>query len=816
MMARIEPADRWAIGGLLAVHFAYGATLWVHREFFCISDCTIEMLPRLIAFARSLQAGSLAWWDPNTFAGARQFWMSGGAPYYPLLYPLYLLTPTDDPQRAATLLQLLPYVVHLGSASVGTYLFARLVLACETRGAVAAALVFGFATPLRSTEAVILTQGYSYLPWILLAATRCLESGSRRWWAFGAALIAAMCSASSPDMISRMLFLVALQSGLFWLFARRYSSPPPSPRRLLSLMPMVVLGMGAFAFGLSGALQGVRLLLQPLSLTCDRIARFNETSSLDPLSLLSLVLPGPFIDIWALANLSFGALSMTAVLFAVGGRRDELSPPESTWAGIAGITGLFLLLILLGYHTPIFGLACTVLPPFFGFPHPIYYMVGLSWALAILAGIGVSRAVRGGHSPLGLMLRTVPVLIACAVIGFRPAIPSVQWTNLFASSWLYPAMALAAASAVVAGPSRLRGTLLLFFLAAEMLVGPFDFACSLPRRAGPPQMMDYHDWRIGENPLVELLPALRRITAGDQARFVGSRSVVSNLAWLVNGRALLGQKPEPLMPEFRRAAVWFTANAPYELWLLELPQFLANMNVGYLVAEHGYPSSIVQGRPEGQITIEEREEPYGVVEARLKAAIASLPLVESTEHYEIRALPSPLPYVYTQDDLQVASDEDQFIRLMRFDLREAAYLTAETLRQHPELMMPRGPSSSRGGVAERFAELQAANRVIEVKRPDGNHKSIVVEMSRPALLVINEVWNAGWRARVDGISAPLVPVNIVQQGVRLEAGRHQVELVYRPRELILAWVVSAVCVGCIVAVGLFRRAPRSRERQGVG
>jgi hypothetical protein len=54
------------------------------------------------------------------------------------------------------------------------------------------------------------------------------------------------------------------------------------------------------------------------------------------------------------------------------------------------------------------------------------------------------------------------------------------------------------------------------------------------------------------------------------------------------------------------------------------------------------------------------------------------------------------------------------------------------------------------------------------------------ECDGPCLLVLAQPWAPGWRARVDGAPAPLVRTNIAGLGVVMPAGRHSVELDYRP------------------------------------
>ncbi len=67
------------------------------------------------------------------------------------------------------------------------------------------------------------------------------------------------------------------------------------------------------------------------------------------------------------------------------------------------------------------------------------------------------------------------------------------------------------------------------------------------------------------------------------------------------------------------------------------------------------------------------------------------------------------------------------------------------------------------------------------RRP--GHLSLATESSCPAVLLVLQAWEAGWKATVDERDAPVLRANVAFQAVRVGAGRHRVDLVYRPRGL---------------------------------
>ena len=82
------------------------------------------------------------------------------------------------------------------------------------------------------------------------------------------------------------------------------------------------------------------------------------------------------------------------------------------------------------------------------------------------------------------------------------------------------------------------------------------------------------------------------------------------------------------------------------------------------------------------------------------------------------------------------------------------------------------------------------SRPAEVVVSEPNRQA--VQATGPGLLVVSELYLAGWQATVDGAPAELVPADGVLRGVYLPAGEHRVEMVYRP------WAVTAGAVGSVV------------------
>jgi hypothetical protein len=123
---------------------------------------------------------------------------------------------------------------------------------------------------------------------------------------------------------------------------------------------------------------------------------------------------------------------------------------------------------------------------------------------------------------------------------------------------------------------------------------------------------------------------------------------------------------------------------------------------------------------------------------------------------------------------------------------------------------------------EMIAELPAEREPrdgagrLRMRPIDVNSLTVEAEATRPGLLVLNEMWIQGWRVRVDGQPAPVLPVNIAQVGVWLEAGRHTVYFTFLPRGVLLGGTLSlgGLVIMLALAVRVWRSRTAARDRSG--
>jgi hypothetical protein len=96
-----------------------------------------------------------------------------------------------------------------------------------------------------------------------------------------------------------------------------------------------------------------------------------------------------------------------------------------------------------------------------------------------------------------------------------------------------------------------------------------------------------------------------------------------------------------------------------------------------------------------------------------------------------------------------------------------------------------------------------------VVRESADRVRLDAELSADGYVVLVDGHDPGWRVRVDGRPAPLVRANVAFRAVAVPAGRHVVDMVYRPTAALVGLVVSGITLAALV---LAFAAPFVRRR----
>jgi len=86
---------------------------------------------------------------------------------------------------------------------------------------------------------------------------------------------------------------------------------------------------------------------------------------------------------------------------------------------------------------------------------------------------------------------------------------------------------------------------------------------------------------------------------------------------------------------------------------------------------------------------------------------------------------------------------------------------------------------------------------------------IEAETAHDAVLVVNDAYWPGWRAAVDGRPVEVEPADALIRAVRWPAGRHVLRMEYRPTEVRIGWLVSALGALALAGLVAWRRPPRA-------
>jgi hypothetical protein len=101
---------------------------------------------------------------------------------------------------------------------------------------------------------------------------------------------------------------------------------------------------------------------------------------------------------------------------------------------------------------------------------------------------------------------------------------------------------------------------------------------------------------------------------------------------------------------------------------------------------------------------------------------------------------------------------------------------------------------------------------LTARRERANARTWDVEAIGPegAVLALNQTWNRGWHARIDGRPARVARVDLGLMAVHVPAGRHRVSLSYEERAASVGLALSVVTALALVAASCW---PRARARR---
>lgn len=688
-------------------------------------------------------------WNPH-IGGGRPFVANAqSAVFSPFSWPSFVLPFWLSLGIAASL--------KLWCCAFGAFLLGR-ALDMSGPAALLTGIVAAFGLWFVTWLAWPLSSVWAFLPWLLLA----IDAGIRRPRAGPVAGLALVVALQFFGGHPESSFHVLVAGALFALLR-------------LSRIPQRRRAVGRLAAGLAAgtALAAVALLpfAELLWHSADLATRGDrEATRVSTKYLLALALPeywgrptGTVTESFINARAYYaGVLPLLLAVVAV-----VLRPVRERVAVAA--TGVVALLVATGVQ-PLFAIFTNL--PGFGQSHNTRLPVLTLLALALLAGWGLdevrerapSRRLLAGLAlaavlPVAIVLLRAPVRAgaigdALAVAwGFAtpPPVPEALTVLPMAAALVWIPLAAAALALLRARPLAFTA-LALAFVTADLF------------RAG-----------VGQNPAIPTSHARQPVTGAIEAlqqrpgRFVGvaERAIVPPLPPDVAIRYGLEDARSYDYPVERRYA---------ELWRRE----------------------VAPPDPDGLL-------PAGAVATATPRALRALSLLGVDSVLQPPGDPPPpgLRLVYEGPDARVYANDRALPRAALVGrqtvvgsgraaldavTRPGFDPRAEVVVERPLAGVPRSGDGRGAGDA----------RVV-VAEPE--RVRATVDARRPAVLVMPDVHFPGWQARLDGRPVALERVDHLLRGVAVPAGRHEVELRYRPWSWTAGWIVSLLAaLGLITAV----------------
>jgi Bacterial membrane protein YfhO len=101
------------------------------------------------------------------------------------------------------------------------------------------------------------------------------------------------------------------------------------------------------------------------------------------------------------------------------------------------------------------------------------------------------------------------------------------------------------------------------------------------------------------------------------------------------------------------------------------------------------------------------------------------------------------------------------------------------------------------------------NRSAEIVKYDANRIDLRVDCDATSLVVLSENHYPGWRAYIDGQNVDVARVDYALRGVVVPAGKHEISFRYRPKSVLIGFLISLVTA--LVLIGLCLRGAKSER-----
>jgi hypothetical protein len=750
--------------------------------------------PEVEGFVRAIAGGSLPLWDPSPAFGQ----------------PL-LADPASQALYPPTWLNLVmrPWVYYTVFA-LGHVLFSALAFHALARrwglsdlAATTGAAVWALSGPFLSL--VDLWHHFasaSYLPAVLLAGEQAVECRRVRDVLVLGLILGLQILGGSADYCALTLATLAAWIALVRVDWRQ---------------PRAVLGLAAGGF--AALLVAVALSAGLWVGALDAVARSARSElpdamrtywSMHPASLAETLLaglptrlpltPGASAALFEgrepfLASLYLGlpALVLVAAAFAgVSGRR--------CWA-LAAI-GIFAVLVALGRHAPVYGLVTTLVPPLRVLRYPVKAMPVAAFAWSGLAAFGVEAWAVGRGRERWRYRVFVPAAAASALAGALAA------SVLVDAAWLRPLTAsLLAVNSREAVQGLARGLVLHAGLAAIVAALALLHSGRASRTAWAAAAAAIVDLALAHPRPNPVAPPALYAHRPEALASLGDVSRVRLYSYDYGeaGRTLRWLGDPGALALARLPAGWTAAAAePLGMQLALAPQTPGRWGIrqAFDVDYRGLQPAPLAWFTRAVRVVEER--PDDVLKLLQIGAVTHVTAFHAVAGDRLRRV-AEVPGLYARP-LQVFEVPGTLPRARVVSgVRVALGPEALAVLLDPSFDPARSVLLAQG--QDRAATPGFAGRAA-VTAEASDRLRIEVELGGDGHLVVADTYDPGWRVRVDGREAVLLRADSCFRAVALPAGRHTVEMAYRPPVVLAGLLASAIAL-----VGVVASILTSRERR---
>jgi hypothetical protein len=751
-----------SLGVLIAL--CYASELLGRTSFFFFDVSTLNLPARDWAF-RQIAGGHFPQWCTHWYLGFPFIAESQSGVYYPPNYFFFLLFPS---WYATTL----AYTSHLWLAGVGTYfLFRRSSSVC---GAWLGATSFALGGRLLEHQIhAAVVETIAWMPLIILGVLQSIERGDRRalWWSAGAAGVQAL--AGSLQMV------VLCHFGMWIYIVSYYGMNWPALRRAASRLILV---------GIAAVLLSAALLLPTFELfrqshrSAGGVAEWANFGAISPLRWIAFLLPGAFgSPAYSTAWLDdrepvfeTGLYHGGVVLILAFAGLFASSDPNRRRSAFAALLMILVGLSLAAGEMHLFGAGLRRLPVFSGIRIPARFLLFVGFGmcqLAVLGWDGLAERNRDARTWLarGLMFILVTAAVSLGwmygglLSGYPPHINPPRFSE-FLNRLLR--------GIIEADSPRLAATLLgvgCLLIANKMSFARRGVLLCLAFDLGWTVQFKYPTIEPSFHAKPASVDALKRLCEPDPPR--------TYVRWLLNSRRQIDLRTDGWrvsMDRYRRIGEC--------LYFERGPLF----DVGLFPDSGEFP---LQPKRLAEFRSLAVSEDHFVRLLGVQVCMSPIQIHVDRTVYRgvgcfLEKIPNATPYaLFTESVERLPADEIR-PRIASGDFDPTKHVVLEG---------PRRPTSGGGRSARAAARWNGPNQL-----------EIDVEAPASGVLLVHEMFDAGWKATVDGIAVPIERANDVFMAIAAEPGSRKVVFTYAPASVRWGRWISGVSLLVWLALGMRR------------